>query len=812
MASKGFRSAVSQRGAALAVTVVTVAAVVGSLVLRAPGPATASGTQGYWLAASDGGVFSFGQAQFYGSAGSVPLNNPIVGFIPTPTAGGYWMVASDGGVFSFGDAGFFGSMGGKPLNRPITAMAPSRDGRGYWMVASDGGVFAFGDAPFFGSLAGEGLSKPVVDLAVTPSGQGYWMALSDGSVYGFGDAEYYGSVQSGDLNKRIQALAPTPSGHGYWLVGADGGVFSFGDAPYLGSALGRTDKRVVDIAPTPTGQGYYLVTANGQVFPFGDAVSYGDPSHYDLRNRVTAMSALMVSPPPPGGGGNGAGPGAGPAPAPAPAPAPGIQAVDDSADGKEDAPLTIDVLANDKAPDGDGPLKLQSVSPPQHGQAQVAGSHVAYQPAACYQGPDTFTYTVADAKGSSATATVHVTLAHVDHKPEAVDDAAAVAAGSPVTIDVTANDKGLCDGVKSVTVIKNPAHGSAAVGPDQRVGYTPAGGFTGSDSFEYRVTDTDGESSTAKVSLNVGGAPSGAPVAVDDSLTTRSGRQTPIDVTKNDNVPAGVKEVHFPDANGAPTDAAELATAAGGMARRSGNRIAYTAPAGSFTGSDSFSYVVVDNSGNASKPATVRVTVVTNKPPQVKDGWVSVPENREAAGSIAKLGWDPEKDAITFAVRSTPAGQLTLRPDGSFLYQAPAGVDVDAFSFVANDGNSDSDEGHVTIQITQAQADSASSTTTTATSAPKSWTSTTTTTKSTTSPTSKPASGPTPATAKGKKPPNSNNRGKPATSGKSKTTKSTSAPSKSKSKAFLVPVLPLAAVPALTRRRRRRQRRVRPPG
>jgi hypothetical protein len=41
----------------------------------------------------------------------------------TPTGGGYWEVASDGGIFSFGDAGFRGSMGGQPLNRPIVGIA-----------------------------------------------------------------------------------------------------------------------------------------------------------------------------------------------------------------------------------------------------------------------------------------------------------------------------------------------------------------------------------------------------------------------------------------------------------------------------------------------------------------------------------------------------------------------------------------------------------------------------------------------------------------------------------------------------------------
>ena len=108
MASKGFRSAVARRGAALVVAALIVTAVVGSLVLRAPGRATASGTSGYWLAGTDGGVFNYGQAPFFGSAGSVPLNNPVVGFVPTPSGAGYWMVASDGGIFSYGDASYLG--------------------------------------------------------------------------------------------------------------------------------------------------------------------------------------------------------------------------------------------------------------------------------------------------------------------------------------------------------------------------------------------------------------------------------------------------------------------------------------------------------------------------------------------------------------------------------------------------------------------------------------------------------------------------------------------------------------------------------
>ncbi len=85
----------------------------------------------------------FGSAVSYGNA-PANLVRPVVGIASTSDGRGYWMVASDGGVFAFGDAGYHGSMGGKPLNEPIVAMAaangtPSLADEGYWLVASDGG-------------------------------------------------------------------------------------------------------------------------------------------------------------------------------------------------------------------------------------------------------------------------------------------------------------------------------------------------------------------------------------------------------------------------------------------------------------------------------------------------------------------------------------------------------------------------------------------------------------------------------------------------------------------------------------------------
>ena len=169
-----------------------------------------AGVDGYYEVASDGGIFNYGpDAKFYGSEGGQHLNAPVVGMAltpdvpPTPASGvlgtvehGYYLVASDGGIFAFGGAKFYGSEGNHHLNAPIVGMAVTPDGGGYWEVASDGGIFAFGDAAFYGSEGNHHLNQPVVGMAPTPNGLGYWLEARDGGSFNFGDAPY---IQDGQL-------------------------------------------------------------------------------------------------------------------------------------------------------------------------------------------------------------------------------------------------------------------------------------------------------------------------------------------------------------------------------------------------------------------------------------------------------------------------------------------------------------------------------------------------------------------------------------------------------------------------------------
>jgi hypothetical protein len=260
------------------------------------GPASAPsgnvfpGGLGYWLVASDGGIFSFGDAQFFGSTGSLNLNKPIVGMIATPDRLGYLMVASDGGVFSFGDASFHGSASGI-ASAPIVGIAQTPDGGGYWMAGANGQVYSFGDAKDLGFDAPTFLGSNVVGIAATQDGGGYWLATANGGIVPVGDAVSYGSV-SQHLNKPIVGISTTSDGKGYWLLGGDGGIFSFGDAQFFGSTGSLVlNKPVVGLTATPDGGGYWLVASDGGIFSFGDAQFFGSTGSLVLNRPVVGMAA-----------------------------------------------------------------------------------------------------------------------------------------------------------------------------------------------------------------------------------------------------------------------------------------------------------------------------------------------------------------------------------------------------------------------------------------------------------------------------------------------------------------------------------------
>jgi Peptidase A4 family len=271
----------------------------------APAPVQTTSGHGYWLVGSDGGIFTFGSAQFYGSTGALNLQRPVVGMTPTGNRDGYWLVASDGGLFSFGNASYFGSIPGlgiapagtsgtaKRLNAPVVGMVPSSDDGGYFMVASDGGVFAFGDAKFEGSCPGiGGCSGPAVAVVPDAGGNGYWLVTATGHVYTFGDASYYGSP--GQQSTAVTSAVRTADGKGYWILLANGTVDAYGDATDMGAPVGKAGglNPASAIFATSDGGGYWVSTAFGGVYNYGDAPNDGNMAGKQLNGAIIAATGF----------------------------------------------------------------------------------------------------------------------------------------------------------------------------------------------------------------------------------------------------------------------------------------------------------------------------------------------------------------------------------------------------------------------------------------------------------------------------------------------------------------------------------------
>ena len=192
-------------------------------------------------------------------------------------------------------------------------------------------------------------------------------------------------------------------------------------------------------------------------------------------------------------------------------------ALDDSDSTDEETAVTIPVLTNDTDPDGDT-LSVQSATQPANGSVINNGASVTYTPAADFNGADSFTYTVSDGNGGTATANVAVAVNGVNDAPIAQADSASTDEETAITIPVLTNDTDPDGDTLSVQSVTQPANGSV-VNNGTSITYTPASNFNGVDSFTYTVSDGNGGAATANVTVAVA-LVNDPPGAQDDSAST----------------------------------------------------------------------------------------------------------------------------------------------------------------------------------------------------------------------------------------------------------------------------------------------------
>ncbi|MEJ2880807.1 Ig-like domain-containing protein [Pedobacter sp. GR22-6] len=333
-------------------------------------------------------------------------------------------------------------------------------------------------------------------------------------------------------------------------------------------------------------------------------------------------------------------------------------------------PITISVKDNDPSKNGTTVVVVTNAA---HGAVVLnpAGLPV-YTPNTGYSGKDTFTYILRTADGvDSDPITVNIGI-----KPIGLDDIANTITNIPVNIPVKDNDPSKTG---TTTVINtNPANGSVVLNTDGSVAYTPNTGFSGKDTFTYRLTTPDGGSSDP-ITVTVNVKPTGTP----DAATTNSGVAVIIPVKDNDLSKVGTTVV----IGTSPLHGTVTINSAG---------IPVYTPAPGYSGPDSFTYRLRTPDGLESDPIlvnlTVRVPVVIPAPNLNIETPVSSPITINI----------PTPTGGTITITDPPDhGTITFDPSGKPIYTPNSGYSgPDDFTYIITDpdGNT-SVPGKITINV-----------------------------------------------------------------------------------------------------------------
>jgi hypothetical protein len=340
-----------------------------------------------------------------------------------------------------------------------------------------------------------------------------------------------------------------------------------------------------------------------------------------------------------------------------------------------------------------------------------AGNAATYQPNANYFGPDSFQFKANDGQlDSAAAATVSITVNHVNHAPVAVNDSAATSQSTPVTVNVLANDSDPDNEPLTVTGASVPAHGTAAVNPDKTITYTPTGSYFGPDSFTYSISDGNGGTASATVSITVNFV-NHAPVASGQSVSLNQDTTSTVTLTGTDSdndalrfkvttLPTSGKLYDGTGTGGHLIVAGDLPYALTGA----GNLATYQ-PNANYFGPDSFQFKANDGQLDSAAGATVSITVnhVNHAPVAVNDSAATAP-NTAVTVNVLVNDSDPDNDLLTVTGASVPAHGTTVVNAGSTVTYTPtAGYSgPDSFTYSVSDGSGGMASATVSITVNSA--------------------------------------------------------------------------------------------------------------
>jgi beta-glucanase (GH16 family) len=380
-------------------------------------------------------------------------------------------------------------------------------------------------------------------------------------------------------------------------------------------------------------------------------------------------------------------------------------AVQDYFTGAQNHALTGNVLANngggvDSDPNGLALSVTAATITTAHGGTVVlaASGSFTYTPAAGFAGTDTFTYTLQDSAGLTATGPATIT---VNAPPSALPDSFTGAENKVITGNVMTNDNdpnGLSLSVVAATI--TTAHGGTVVqNANGTFTYTPATNFVGTDTYNYTLNDTAGLTATGTVTLTVTAPIDMPPVAVQDYFTGAQNHALTGNVLANNG--GGVDS----DPNGLilSVTAGTITTAHGGSVVLAANGAFTYTPASGFSGTDTFNYTLKDSAGlTATGPATITV----NAPPTALPDSFTGAENKPITGNVMTNDNDPNGLALSVVaatIKTAHGGTVVQNANGTFTYTPATNfVGTDSYNYTLEDTANLTAIGTVAFTVTAA--------------------------------------------------------------------------------------------------------------
>lgn len=349
----------------------------------------------------------------------------------------------------------------------------------------------------------------------------------------------------------------------------------------------------------------------------------------------------------------------------------------------------LNILSNDTS--GSAFTGITITQQPAHGTVTVNGTtNVTYTPTAGYEGADTFKYRAVNATGSSNEATVSLNV--IAAVPVANNDSYTLLNFTDTNLNILSNDTSAL-AYTGITITQQPAHGTVTVNGTNNVTYKSVAGYTGTDSFKYRVSNVTGASNEATVNLTVQQDPNTAvPVANNDSYTLFNFTNTNLNILSNDTSVLAITSIIITQQ---PTN--------GTVTVNGTSNVTYKSVAG-YTGSDSFKYKSSNASG-ASNEATVSLTVQqdpnTAVPVANNDSFTAY-KNNETSFNV--LSNDTSVLAITeVTITQQPAnGTLVVNGTTNVTYKPTTGyTGSDTFKYRASNSSGLSNEATANITVAE---------------------------------------------------------------------------------------------------------------